>query len=141
MFGQDRRTLRQMYRTAWQKATRQQALTALEAQIVAVIHDHPEYQREIESGMDQEYLPESGQTNPFLHMSLHLAVRDQLATNRPHGIAQLYKQLQERCGDAHDAEHRLTEFMGQELWQAQRDRRAPDEQRYLKLVKDDLDRR
>lgn len=138
LFSQDRQALRQMYRTAWKKATLQQKLTALEAQIAGVIKDHPEYHREIESGLDQDYLPAAGQTNPFLHMSLHLAVRDQLSTNRPGGIVALYELLLERHGDAHDAEHLLTECMGQELWQAQRDGRMPDEQRYLQLVQDHL---
>jgi hypothetical protein len=76
--------------------------------------------------------------NPFLHMGLHLAVREQVSIDRPPGIRDLLRQTQKRCGDLHRAEHVLMEALGEELWMAQREGRAPDEQRYLKLAKERL---
>lgn len=141
LFGDNRDSLRKMYRDALTKADEGLPMTALEAQIAAVIGDHPEYREAImpsakhaQDPLDKDYLPESGEANPFMHMSLHLAVRDQLATNRPSGIREAYQRLCTSTGDSHTAEHVLCELMGEELWQSQRDRRPPDEQRYLRRI-------
>ena len=79
--------------------------------------------------------------NPFLHMGLHLAVREQLIVDRPPGVRDLQRQLQARYGDAHRAEHALMEALGEELWTAQRDGRAPDERQYLVLARNRLKQR
>ncbi len=141
LFGDNRDSLRKMYRDALNKADARLPMTALETQIADVIKDHPEYLETISpSGkhandpLDKDYQPEAGETNPFMHMSLHLAVRDQIATNRPPGIREAYAQLCESMQDRHPAEHVLCELMGEELWQSQRDRRPPDEQRYLNRI-------
>ncbi len=141
MFGDNRDSLRQMYRDALQKAESGRPMTALETQIADVIKDHPEYREAVmpsgkhtDDPLDKDYRPEAGQTNPFMHMSLHLAVRDQISTNRPVGIRDAFARLCESMQDAHKAEHRLCDLMGEELWQSQRDRRPPDEQRYLQRV-------
>lgn len=139
LFGNNRDNLRRMYRDALRKLEQGEPMSALESQIAQVIGDHPEYRSAIvPSGkhttdpLDKDYRPEAGEANPFMHMSLHLAVRDQLATNRPAGIRDAYTRLQAATGDAHAAEHILCELMGEELWQAQRNGRPPDEQRYLR---------
>ena len=64
-------------------------------------------------------------------MGLHLAVRDQIATDRPPGIRQAFDGLAQRMGSAHDAEHRIIECLAEALWEAQRAGRPPDEQAYL----------
>lgn len=141
LFGDNRDQLRQMYRDALNKSEAGLPMTALESQIADVILQHPEYRAAIvppgghaEDKLDRDYLPETGEANPFMHMSLHLAVRDQLATNRPAGIREAYASLCAQTQDRHDAEHVLCEHMGRELWQSQRDRRPPDEQRYLQGI-------
>jgi hypothetical protein len=148
LFGDNRDSLRRMYKDALEKADAGVPMTALEAQIADVIKDHPEYRRAImpsgkRSGdpLDKDYQPEAGETNPFMHMSLHLAVRDQIETNRPAGIRDAYAQLCESVQDRHSAEHRLCELMGEELWQSQRDGRPPDEQRYLHRILSILSRK
>lgn len=106
----------------------------LEKQIVRVILDHPEYQALFEKPQpDNEpvYFPELGQPNPFLHMGLHLAIRDQLATNRPDGIQDLYHQLLSIHQDSLEVEHRLMDKLAESLWQAQRDQTMLDEAGYL----------
>ncbi|MFN3785260.1 MAG: DUF1841 family protein [Thiothrix sp.] len=136
MFGNDRGNLRRYYVQCWQKARNQQPLDALEQQIAQVIREHPEYHAllENEASLQRDWLPEDGQTNPFLHMSLHLGIREQVATNRPVGIAALYQQLCQ-CYGTLAAEHRMMECLGESLWLAQRHNRAPDETAYLECLK------
>jgi hypothetical protein len=136
--GQNREQLRRIYQQAWRKFSARAALEPLEAQVAAVIVEHPEYVQWLESGDDalgSEFTPESGHQNPFLHMGLHLAIREQVATDRPAGIAGIHRLLSTRLGDAHAAEHAMLEPLGQTLWEAQRTGRAPDEAVYLERLK------
>jgi hypothetical protein len=73
--------------------------------------------------------------NPFLHMGLHLAVRDQVSIDRPPGVRELHRLLQTRHGDLHRAEHALMEALGETLWLAQRSGRPPDVEHYLAQVR------
>ena len=136
--GYSRDQLRQAYTDAWRKHDEGAPMSAQEASIAAVIELHPEYQPLIADPANAlAFEPDatSGRQNPFLHMGLHLAVRDQLSVERPAGIRSLYKQLQSTLGDAHAAEHVLMEALGEVLSQANRDGRAPDEQQYLALAR------
>lgn len=139
--GYSREQLRLAYSQAWAKHMARSPLTPLEAQIADVIAAHPEYQPVV-ADADTAVGFEQGSTdaaeNPFLHMGLHLAVREQIAVDRPPGIRDLERQLQGRYDDAHRAEHVLMEALGEELWTAQRDGRAPDERRYLDLARNRL---
>ena len=136
IFGQDRDELRNMYRDAWRKHRAGEILSPLEAQIAAVVDAHPEYQDIVaSSAIDADYSPDGGQTNPFLHMGLHLAIRDQVSLDRPAGIAAVFRRLAQRLGDEHAAEHRMLETLAEALWEAQRANRAPDEQAYLERLK------
>lgn len=135
IFGQDRDELRQTYRDAWAKAQRDAPLTPLEAQIVAVIELHPEYHDEVENAdLAQEYTPEGGRSNPYLHMGLHLGLREQVATDRPNGIRHIFDVLAGRLGDPHDAEHRMIDCLAETLWEAQSKNIAPDENNYLQRL-------
>jgi hypothetical protein len=135
IFGQDRGELRQMYADAWKKHCDRQPLSALEAQIADVIALHPEYHDAVTGDdLDQDYTPDGGRTNPFLHMGLHLGLREQVATNRPAGIAGVFHALATRAGDAHAAEHQMIECLAETLWEAQSGNRAPDESRYLQRL-------
>lgn len=136
IFGQDRRELRQMYGDAWRKAQAGEVLSALEAQIVQVIEDHPEYRADVVSeDLERSYTPEEGRTNPFLHMGLHLALRDQVATDRPPGIREAFSKLAARSGDRLAAEHHAIDCLAETLWEAQRANTAPDEQVYLEKLR------
>ncbi len=135
IFGQDRNELRQMYATAWQKYCEGAVLSPLEAQIAAVIEQHPEYHHAVSGDLDKDFTVEQGETNPFLHMGLHLAIREQVATDRPPGIADIFEKLAARTGDAPEAEHRMIDCLAETLWEAQRDNRPPDEAIYLERLK------
>jgi hypothetical protein len=136
--GQSRDQMRRMYLAAWRKFSEKKPLEPLEAQIAAVIAEHPEYLAWIEAGdsaLGVEFTPESGSRNPFLHMGLHLAIREQVATGRPRGIAQIHRDLATRFGDAHAAEHAMLEPLAQVLWEAQRSGHVPAEEDYLERLR------
>jgi len=129
-----RDSLRRTYLEAWRKARSGECLTPLESQIARVIEEHPEYQERLTHGEDaiaEDFGPERGQPNPFLHLGLHLALRDQIVTNRPAGIARIHRRLVRRLRDPHAAEHAMVEILGELLWAAQRAGAAPDEAQYL----------
>src|SRR5580704_13219466 len=136
--GESREQLRQRYRDAWRKFAAQQPLEPLEAQLAAVIAEHPEYIAWLESGdaaLLADFTPEGGRENPFLHMGLHLAIREQVATDRPAGIAGVHRELAARGAGAHEAEHRMIEPLAETLWEAQRSGHPPDEAAYLERLR------
>jgi len=136
IFGQDRHELRKMYADAWKKQLAGQPLSPLEAQIAAVVAEHPEYHDALSGGdLDRDFTPEGGKTNPFLHMGLHLGIREQVATDRPGGIAKIHRELTARLGDPHAAEHRMIDCLAETLWEAQSTNRAPDEALYLERLR------
>lgn len=136
--GSSRADLRRTYLEAWRKLAERRPLEPLEAQIAAVIEAHPEYIPLLESGdsaLAADYAPEGGRENPFLHMGMHLAIREQVATDRPAGIAQVHAELAQARGGAHQAEHAMMEALGETLWEAQRTGLMPDERAYLSRLR------
>jgi Domain of unknown function (DUF1841) len=139
IFGdRNRDQLRNSYVQAWKKFRAGEPLEPLEGQLAAVIAEHPEYHALLEHDsrvLGAEFTPEQGQQNPFLHLGLHLAIREQVATDRPPGIAAVHTALAQRFGSALEAEHRMFEALGEALWQAQRSGAMPDEARYLSRLR------
>ena len=132
--GYTREQLRSSYAEAWRKHLARVTMTPLESLIADVIAHHPEYQPLVgDAQAVQAFDPSPGTAaeNPFLHMGLHLAIREQLSIDRPPGVRQIRQALTARLGDGHDAEHVLMEALAETLWEAQRDGRPPDERRYL----------
>lgn len=135
IFSQDPRKLRQMYVDAWTSHQAGKTLSGLEKQIANVVNDHPEYQAMMcDAAIDASFTVENGQSNPFLHMGLHLALRDQLATDRPAGIRNAFDRLLTQSKSRHDAEHQAIDCLAEALWEAQSQQRPPDEQAYLKRL-------
>jgi len=129
-----REQLRKFYCDSWEKHRNQkEALTPLEQQVVALIKEHPEYHALLENkdaSINADYLPEMGDSNPFLHLGMHLGIREQIITDRPPGISELYHQLVAKKG-VQDAEHTMMECLGEMIWQAQQNQAMPDEIVYL----------
>lgn len=133
----DRQGLRAFYVEAWRKRRERLPAEALEIQVADVIEQHPEYHPLLERGQEalaQDWTPEGGETNPFLHMGLHLALREQVSTDRPQGIAALHRELAAALG-RHEAEHRMAECLGEALWRAQRESALPDETAYMEALR------
>lgn len=138
MYGQDRSHLRRVFLTSWSKHLASQALEPLEKMIVDIVQQHPEYQRYLnEDHVDRDWTPEAGETNPFLHMAMHLSVAEQLANDRPSGVRALYAQIAAcQGGDTHGAEHQIMECLARVLWEAQQAGQAPDEEAFLHHLRD-----
>jgi hypothetical protein len=134
---QSRDEVRQVYLNVWHKMQQQQLLEPMEALIADVIEAHPEYHALLADSAEikqQEFTPEQGQTNPFLHMGMHIALREQAGADRPAGIKSIYQRLLAAQGQ-HEAEHTMMECLGQVLWNAQRSAQLPDEAEYLDCLR------
>lgn len=137
MFGQDREQLRRFFTSSWQKRCAGQPMQALEQLVAQIVEQHPEYHGHLGDGeqLQRDFTPEDGETNPWLHMGMHVSLGEQLGADRPPGIRDLYQQIAERFGDTHAAEHAMMECLGLVLWEAQRANRQPDEQAYLDCLR------
>lgn len=138
LFSRHRDQLRQGFCEVWRKHRAGETLEALEIQIRAVILMHPEYHALLdkpEQALGREYLPEAGATNPFLHMGLHIAIHEQVATDRPAGIRALRAAWHAQWPDTHALEHQMMECLAESLWRSQRDGVAPDEAAYLDCLR------
>jgi uncharacterized protein DUF1841 len=138
MFNPSRDQVRQFFFDAWRKHRDKQPLTGLEPIAVDVILAHPEY-REILEQPDRhaarDWKPEGGESNPFLHLSLHLAVEEQLSIDQPPGIRAEFERIARVRGDRHAALHAALECLGETVWRAQRDAAAPDAAAYLDCLR------
>lgn len=137
MIGLERDQMRRTYMDSWQKAKNGQPLEGHERMIAEVVSIHPEYHRLLEAGeagVAAEFTPEQGESNPYLHMGLHLALREQLATNRPEGILEIYQRLLKREDNTHKVEHLMQECLAELMWQQMQQNRTADEKDYLSCL-------
>jgi hypothetical protein len=136
-FTSDREQIRSLFYQSWRKYRSSQPLEPLEAVIAEVLAAHPEYHPLFENdrALSRDFSPEMGEGNPFLHLALHVAIREQLGTDRPKGILSLYAGLMAEGKGEHDVEHRMMECLAEGLWEAMRSGVEPDERRYLKCVR------
>ena len=134
MFNPSREEVRETFFAAWRKYRAGQPLVGIEALAVDVILLHPEYHDVLSHPAryrDRDYVDES---NPFLHMSLHVALEEQLSIDQPPGIRAAWDLLLERWGDRHDALHQALECLAETVWQAQRSQAPPDAAAYLECL-------
>jgi len=137
MFNIDRDQSRQIFFQSWSKHTRQEVLEPMESLVVEVIKLHPEYHALLDNpdeNRDKDYFPEMGETNPFLHMGLHIAIKEQISINQPVGIQQHYQRLLLKFQDPHIVEHQIMECLVQMIWEAQRNHSMPDNDLYLECI-------
>ncbi len=138
-YGDTIQETRQMFFTCWEKYRQKKTLLPLENEIVQVILAHPEYHATLENPhqfQQQSYFPELGDTNPFLHMGLHLGIREQIATDRPIGIHVIYQSLIKKYIDPLVVEHLMMEQLAECLWRSQKNNLPPDESYYLNALKE-----
>jgi hypothetical protein len=131
MFNPSRDEVREMFFRVWKSYREGMPLVGIEALALDVILRHPEYHDALgnpERSRDKDYVDES---NPFLHMSLHLALEEQLSIDQPPGIGLRFQALVSKFQDRHEALHQALECLAETLWRAQRDRSPPDAAAYL----------
>jgi hypothetical protein len=140
MFNPSRNQVRHFFCAAWQKHCQRSILEGAEVAAVDLILRHPEYHALLEApeaALDKEFTPEGGETNPFLHLSLHLAIVEQISIDQPPGIRAAFNTLRARL-EPHAAEHALLECLGETIWRAQRAGKvgaAMDAEQYLDCLK------
>jgi len=137
MFNPTREQVRDFFFETWRKYRAAEPLVGLESVALEVALLHPEYHALLEQPerhREQEYFPELGQSNPFLHLSLHLAVEEQLSIDQPAGVAARFAALSARLGERHAALHEVLECLAEMVWRAQRDAAPPDGAAYLECL-------
>jgi hypothetical protein len=137
MFNPTRDQVRRFFSDTWAKYQKGQPLEGAETVALQTILEHPEYHvnlEHIDTNIDRDFTPESGTPNPFLHLSLHLAIEEQLSIDQPPGIRGQCAQLATRLGDEHAAKHALLECLAETIWSAQRSGVAVDPQQYADCV-------
>ena len=137
MFNPSWDEARRFFIDVWNKIQAGAPLAGLEQTAAGVIVDHPEYHRTLsdpEHAIDRDYVPEQGEVNPFLHLSLHLAIEEQLSIDQPPGIRAAFERLARRSGSPHDARHAILECLAETIWQAQRTGAPPDAAGYLQCI-------
>jgi hypothetical protein len=137
LFNPSRDEVREFFFGTWAKFKQNLMLTDLEKIALGVMHMHPEYHGILdapEQFKSQEYFPEFGETNPFLHMSLHLSILEQISINQPIGIAAVYEKLKLKHQNEHDAQHDILDCLAETIWQAQRNSTSLDSAQYLQLL-------
>ncbi|MGV2289514.1 DUF1841 family protein [Trinickia sp. YCB016] len=138
MFNPSRDEVRSFFIDTWRKQRAGEILTPLEAIAADWIVEHPEYHDALAdtegSAAAADYSPERGQTNPFLHLSMHLAISEQLSIDQPPGIRAAHERLAARLGSTHDAQHAIMECLGETIWEAQRNNTPPDSDAYLARI-------
>lgn len=138
MFTPNRDEVRQFFAASWQKHRARAPLTAMEGLAVDIVLVHPEYQAALvrfDAAAQSEFPVEQGAMNPFLHLSLHLAVEEQLSIDQPAGLRAEFERILAHSGDRHAATHALLDCLGETVWRSQRDRSPPDADAYLECVR------
>jgi hypothetical protein len=134
MFDPSRDQARRFFIDAWRKHRERLPLQPLEAVAAEHILRHPEYHAVLEDAerhLERDWLPEMGETNPFLHLAMHLSISEQLSIDQPPGVKARYQALARRLGDEHAAQHAVMDCLAEMIWQAQRHHLPPDGQAYL----------
>ncbi|MCV2219103.1 DUF1841 family protein [Thauera sp. Sel9] len=137
MFNPSRDQVRNFFIESWRKHQAREVLTPMETIAADIIGHHPEYHAIVEDpdAIDRDFTPEDGGINPFLHLSLHLAIEEQLSIDQPPGIRAAFEAACARHGDRHDAMHDALECLGEMLFNAQRNGTPPNGTAYVACLK------
>ena len=138
MFNPSRDQAREFLFELWAKHRAGAELTALERMALAVVLRHPEYHAFLEDRerfLDRDWRPEGGETNPFLHLQMHLAIEEQVSIDQPPGIQAAVQALARKRDDEHAAMHDVMDCLAEMIWNAQRHGAAFDNASYLDCLR------
>jgi hypothetical protein len=138
MFNPSKEQVREFFCTAWKKHQESGVLTPLESIAARWMVEHPEYHGILNhpmEAMNADFSVENGQTNPFLHLSMHMSLSEQIQANQPVGIREISRELMLRLDSEHEAHHRMMECLGEVLWDCAQTGEEPDMHRYLDALK------
>lgn len=137
MFNPSRDQVRNFFIDAWRKHRAREVLPPLETIAADILQNHPEYHRVVEDpeSVERDFTPDDGQVNPFLHLSLHLAIEEQLSIDQPPGLRAAFDAACARHGERHAALHDVLECLGETMFNAQRNNAPPDGMAYITCVR------
>lgn len=138
LFNPTKEEVRDFFCEAWAKQQRYGILTPLESIAARWMVEHPEYHallNDPEAAKAEDFSVEKGQTNPFLHLSMHLSITEQIQIDQPPGIRVVGRELSIKLDSEHEAQHRMMECLGAVLWESQRSGRPPDMDVYVESIK------
>jgi hypothetical protein len=138
LFNPSREEVREFFCTTWQKYQDGHVLTPLEMIASQWMEQHPEFHKILSDpsgALEQEFTPEKGMTNPFLHLSMHLSISEQISIDQPPGIRHIANTLSRKLDSEHEAQHQIMECLGQVLWQAQNQSKPINVTDYVELLK------
>lgn len=144
MFTPSQNDVRTFFCASWRKQNNGEVLTPMEAMAADWIIEHPEYHADLtdqQAALAAVYEVETGRTNPFLHLSMHLSISEQVAIDQPRGIKQACELLRAHLGSVHEAQHEVMECLGEMVWESQRSGQPPDGERYIACVRSRATRR
>ncbi len=134
MFNPSRDEARNFLFDSWRKRREGTLLTPLEDLVAQLIDKHPKYHELLsdpERNQDKDFSPDGSVVNPFLHLMMHLTIEEQISIGQPHGIREQFARLTQKYESEHEAQHAMMECLGEMIWQAQRNKTAPDAAVYL----------
>lgn len=137
MFNPSRDEARTFLFEAWRKRQAGEVLSPLEDLTAQLIDKHPEYHAlfsDPESNLERDFAPDGSVVNPFLHLMMHLTLEEQISIGQPHGVREQFARLSEKYQSEHEAQHAMMDCLGEMIWQAQRNRTAPDAAVYLSCL-------
>ena len=138
IFNPTREEVRRFFCDTWKKKTENHILDPMETLAGEWMEQHPEYYALLadpEGALGQDYTPERGETNPFLHLSMHLSISEQISINQPPGIKEIAEKLMKKLGSEHETQHLIMECLGQVMWEAQREGKPLNPENYLEALK------
>lgn len=137
MFNPTRDEARYFLFESWRKRRVGELLTPLEDLTAQLIDKHPEYHAlfdDPERNQDKDFAPDGNVVNPFLHLMMHLTIEEQISIGQPQGIREQFVRLTQKHESEHEAQHAIMDCLGEMIWQAQRDKTAPDAAVYLNCL-------
>ncbi len=138
MFQPSQSDVRRFFCSTYLRQRSGAPLEPMQAVAARWVDEHPEYHAELAdeaAALKAVYSVEAGRTNPFLHLSMHLSIAEQVAIDQPTGIRQAVDLLAARRGSLHEAHHEVMECLGEMVWASQRSGLPPDGQAYLEAVR------
>jgi hypothetical protein len=138
IFNPTREEVRRFFCDTWKKRSDNQVLAPMEMIAGDWMQEHPEYHdllSDPEKSLEQDYTPERGETNPFLHLSMHLSISEQISVDQPPGIRAIAEKLAKKLGSDHEAQHAIMECLGQVMWESQREGGQLQPEKYLEALK------
>lgn len=138
MFAPSQSDVRKFFCEAFRKSFANEILTPIEAIAADWIRDHPEYDdtlRNLDQALTTNYSVDEGRTNPFLHLSMHLSISEQISVDQPNGIRSIFLALANKLNSEHEAQHQIMECLGEMMWVAQRSGTPPDGAAYIEALR------